>query len=258
MKNHGMVSVLSAALAILGASTGCALSPSVPESDTDSDASGETLVVDEESQSALPGAELTIERGAGESGFSLVKGAGWKSVAQGVWELPSEDGNAERIVVGEEGHRWLLERADAELDELYAERELGEARDDLLQRIAAAEEQRAAIERSIHASATMSAAAAVSCNIARYTGASSLVTSPPIFGAAALAQIVCSGGCATFTVTSQACCSSGCSSAPAATRTVCATPWTAGTIRAGSGIGFASVNVTPPNITQTSSSFVCN
>ncbi|WP_437313521.1 hypothetical protein [Sorangium sp. So ce385] len=254
MKSYAMVSILSASLAFLGASTGCAVSSSAPASENDS----ETFVVNEEGQAALPGAALSIERRAGASSFSLAQGAGWRSVAPGVWEVPSEAGSAERIVVGEDGHRWLLEKTEAELKELVAALDGEEARPGLAEQIAAAEERREAAERSMFEAAGVSSAMALSCDIYRYTGASSLVTSPPTFGAAALAQIVCTGGCATFTVTSTACCSTGCSSAPAATRTVCSTPWTAGTIRQGSGIGSASVNVTPPNITQSSSSFVCN
>jgi hypothetical protein len=259
MKNYGMAMVFVASFTVLGASTGCAVSSPAPDTDSASGTSDETIVVNNESQAALPDAGIRIERRAGDPAFSLVGGHDWRVVAPGVWELPSVDGaGAERIVAGEEGHRWLLEQADAELDALYERLDREDETPELAGKIAAAEEKRETAQRAMMAVTGGPSSLTVSCNIARYTGASSYVTSPPVFGAAALAQIVCSGGCQTFTVTSQACCSTGCSSAPAATRTVCSTPWTAGTIRLGSGFGSASVTVSPPYITQSNPGFVCN
>ena len=97
----------------------------------------------------------------------------------------------------------------------------------------------------------------VSCNFGLYTGPSSPVTSPPVAGAAALAQAVCSGGCAAVTVTSQACCGGWCGPVAQQSNTVCSLPWTAGSIVTGFGAGAAQVNVNPLNVTQTNTSFYC-
>ena len=48
-------------------------------------------------------------------------------------ELPSADGHAQRIAVGEEGHRWLVEQADAELAAIYARQDAGNETPELAQ-----------------------------------------------------------------------------------------------------------------------------
>jgi hypothetical protein len=98
---------------------------------------------------------------------------------------------------------------------------------------------------------------ATSCNVSLYTGASSAVTSPPILGAAALAQVSCTGGCSTFTITSQACCAGVCTPVATQSRLVCQAAWTAGSIRQGAYTsGSAVVSASPPGVSQ-SSAFTC-
>src|SRR6185503_4560885 len=109
--------------------------------------SGETILVNEENRATLEGVEMRIERRAGESTFSLVEGSDWQIVAPGVWELPSGDGNTQRVVVGEEGHRWMVEQADAELDALHAQLDGEEVKPELAQKIATAEELRMTAQR---------------------------------------------------------------------------------------------------------------
>lgn len=248
-----MALVSSLSLSLIGTSMGCAVSSPAPETDSAS----ETILVDDESHAALEGVEMRIERRAGEPAFSLMEGSDWKTVAPGVWELPSKDGNAQRVAAGEAGHRFLVAQADAELDALYARRDAEAMTPEIAEKIANAEEMRATAQESMKRAAGDTQTLAASCNFSLYTGASSPVTSPPVAGAAALAQVVCSGGCVTFTVTSQACCGGFCSGSTAFTRTVCGTPWTAGTVVSGAGLGFATVNLNPPNITQSSSNFFC-
>jgi hypothetical protein len=257
MKSYCITLALVTSLALLGTSTGCAVSSSAPETNAAPDMKTETTLVNDDSHATLKGAEMRIERRAGESAVSLVEGSDWHVVAPGVWEIPSADGTTQRVAAGEDGHRWLVEQADAELEGLYAQRDAGEVKPELDQKIATAETMRKSAEQSMNSAVAGPSPQAVSCNISLYTGPSSPVTSPPIAGAAALGQIVCGGGCMTFTVTSQACCNGYCSGLSAFSRTVCGTPWTAGTIVSGYGLGYASVNMNPPNITQSSSSFYC-
>jgi hypothetical protein len=249
MKNYSVSMAFVSSLVFISASMGCSASSPAPES------SGEAILVNEESQAPLPGVEMRLERGAGEAAFSLKEGADWKTVAPGVFELPAGDGKSQHIAVGEAGHRWLVEQAGAELDGLYAQRNADDGKPELEQQIASAEEKLSTAHEALTQAIGGPAPQAVSCNISLYAGPSS-----PVFGtagAAAVAQIVCGGGCVTFTVSSQTCCSGACTPFSAITKTVCATPQLMGTLQSGFGIGSALVSVNPSGASLSNSGFFC-
>lgn len=198
------------------------------------------------------GTEMRVERAAGAAAFSLVGAPSWKQLAPGVWE-DGESGT--RIAVGDEGHGWLAAQVEKEIEEIYAHEDVTQA--SVLQKIAGLEKTLQEAHDAVALSPELPTPYAVTCNFALYTGPSGAVTSPAVAGAAALAQVVCTGGCATFTVTSRACCAGLCTPTTAVSRSVCSTAWTAGSIYGGSGAGYATVNLTPPNITQTNSAFTC-
>lgn len=216
-----------------------------------------SLTVDTSSMPLIAsGTSLKLERAAGATDFTVVDAKGWKQVDSGIWEH-EESGIKQQLAVDAQGNRTLIARAQKELEALYAKRDAGDR--SVQGRIAQQEESLGNLGMTSQALAAQPVSAvAVSCNFGLYTGPSSAVTSPPLLGAAALGQIVCSGGCAAFTVKTQACCSGSCTPLNTFSNTVCATPWTAGTLRAGSGFGMATANVTPPNFTQVGSSFICN
>jgi len=257
MKSYCITMAFVTSLAFLGASTGCAVSSSAPEASSAPEMKAETTLLNEESDATLKGAAMRIERGAGESTFSLVEGSDWRAVAPGVWEIPSADGTTQRVAVGEDGHRWLAEQANTELDALYAQRDADEVKPELDLKIAAAEKTLKSAEEGTNSALGGPAPQAVSCSISLYTGPRSYALYPPVAGAAALAQISCGGGCVYFTVTSQACCNGFCSGVSSFSNWVCSTPWLAGTLVSGYGPGYASVNVTPAYVTQTNASFYC-
>jgi hypothetical protein len=237
----------------LGAATmaGCASSADGNAEDGES-----SLKVDSTSMPLLTsGTSLKLERAAGAADFVVVEAKGWQQVEPGIWEHEAA-GVKQQLAVDVEGHRTLIARGQQELNALYAQRDAGDST--VLPKIAQQEENLDRLGVTSQALAAPAATAAVSCNFGMYTGPSSAVTSPPLFGAAALGQIVCSGGCVPFTVKAQACCAGSCTPLDTFSNTVCATPWTAGTLRAGAGAGAAGVNVTPPNFTQTNSTFICN
>lgn len=248
--NRYAFAALSSVLALLVAPIGCATAP-----DSTSEEAGSIVVDDMDQAWNLEGAvQMRVERAEGGE-LSLLDAPGWRKLAPGVWESPDQEGL--RMVVGEEGHRWLAESVNADLDALLAQAAVLGTSDKLLEEQIVAKQRELDAASAGLASALTPTANALSCNFSLYTGPSSPVTSPPTAGAAALAKVTCSGGCLSFTITSQACCANTCTPSVAQTNLVCGTPWTAGVLRYGSGIGYASVNLNPPNISQTNSSFYC-
>lgn len=222
---------------------------------------GDDVVINEPATAPLAGAgEMRVERRAGESVFEMVDVPGWRAIQQGVWEY-GEGESKQHVVVGEAGHQWLAKQTTDQIDALQAQVEGSDSAESLLQQIEQLEQVNDRVQTALAGEREREVAPpsfATSCNLSLYTGPSGAVTWPPLSGAAALAQVVCYGGCATFTVTSQACCSGACTPVAAQTNTVCSSPWLAGSIRAGYGSGAAAVNLNPPNITQSNGSFYCN
>ena len=243
--------VLLSLLAIAGSMTaGCATSEA-PESDEETNVS-----VDELHMSPIEEAVQLRMGQLADGTFGVIEEAGGRAVAPGVWEIETDDGLHHQVIQGVEGHRWLVEQTTAERDVLRGKLDTGAGdRDELLEQIASAEEVIANAQTAMKESTESFILPAVTCNVGMYTGPSGPVTSPPIAGAAAFAQISCSGGCVTFTVRSQACCNGWCTPLSYATSMVCSSLWTAGQIRQGSGAGWAQVNVAP--VTQTNSGFYC-
>lgn len=220
---------------------------------------GDDVVINELATAPLAGVvEVRVERRAGESVFEMVDVPGWRAIQQGVWEY-GEGESKQHVVVGEAGHQWLAEQTTDQIDALQAHVEGSDSAESLLQQIEQLEQVNDRVQTALAGEREVAPPSfATSCNLSLYAGPSGAVTSPPLIGAAALAQVVCSGGCSTFTVTSQACCSGVCTPVAAQTNTVCSSPWLAGSIRAGVGVGAAAVNLNPPNITQSNGSFSCN
>lgn len=187
-----------------------------------------------------------------DGSLGVLDGARGLSIAPGVWEVEAEDGLRQQIVVGEAGQRWLIAQMKAELDSLHGETNLGDA---LRGQIAAMEEGVAAAGLDEFSAARPDGVPGLSCNVSLYAGPSGPVSGIP--GAAALAQSSCAGGCTSITVRSQACCNGACTPLSISTNNaVCASPWTAGVIRQGSGVGWAQVYVAP--VAVTNQGFACN
>jgi hypothetical protein len=180
--------------------------------------------------------------------FGVTEGAGGRAIAPGVWEVETEEGVIQQVIMGVEGQEWLIEQLTAELDGLRGQRNEPGHEDALLEQIAAVEAAIASAKGSLYDLTQSGGVQAPSCNISLYTGPSGPVSGIP--GAAAFAQSSCSGGCATITVRSQACCNGACTPISIATNTVCAPLWTAGVIRSGSGSGWAQVFVAPVVVTN--------
>jgi hypothetical protein len=245
--------VLLSMLLSAGLFAGCATA-SPAEGDSD-------IVVNEPATTKLAGAtDLRVERRAGESAFELVNAPGFRKLQDGVWEQ-GEGASKQQVVVGEAGHQWLAEQTANRIEALRAKIDESTAAEPLLQEIDQLEQVRDQMTSAVAGERSRKEATAsltTSCTFSPYTGPSGAVTSPPLRGAAALAQAVCSGGCVAFTVRSQACCGGYCSPLATQTNVVCSSPLLMGSIRAGYGSGYASVNITPPNVTQTNTSFICN
>ena len=251
MKNLTKLGALSLLTSALGCAmlAGCATSTDGAVVDDEA-----SIAIDTTSMPLLTGGpSLKFERAPGATDFTVVNPEGWKQVEPGIWEH-EEAGVKQQVAVGEQGNRSLITSAKKDLEVLYEMRDSGDLT--VQAKIAQQEE----ILGGLHTSKALAAppSATISCSFGMYTGPSSAVTSPPLFGAAALGQVVCSGGGGVFTVTTQACCSGSCTPINTFTSNVCSTPWTAGTFRAGAGFGSAAANVNPPNITQSNSSFICN
>lgn len=244
-----------ALLIAAGLFAGCAATPTTDDNSSD-------VVVDEPAAAPLAGAsEVRVERRAGEESFELVNAPGFRALTDGVWEY-GEGESAQRVVVGEAGHAWLAEQTTRQIEALRSQVDGSDHAGSALQQIDRLEQVREQAQAALVSERARSkspvSSLTTSCNLSFYTGPSGAVTSPPVTGAAALAQIVCSGGCVAFTVTSQACCGGLCTPVAAQTNTVCSSPWLAGSIRSGFGSGSALMNINPPNSTQSNSSFVCN
>lgn len=256
MKNLNTILAVSL-LAVAGSMfAGCTTS-SAPDADE-----GTAIVVDELGAAPIDSA-VQLQMGQRPDGSVGILGDSiGRPVAPGVWDVETEDGIVHRIFSGEDGHRWLIEQTEAQLNDLYDRLNAGTGdEDELTAQITAAEDTIAMATETVKNTAGPGfLPPAVTCNIALYTGpitGSGLPNPPfPPPGGAALAQIVCSGGCAAFTVQSQVCCSAGCTAVNTATNAaVCATPWTAGTILFGTGAGAAAVVVV--GIVGKSSTFTC-
>jgi hypothetical protein len=53
-----------------------------------------------------------------DGSFGVLEGAEGRAIAPGVWEVEAEDGLVQQVVVGDEGHGWLIGQMTAQLDEL--------------------------------------------------------------------------------------------------------------------------------------------
>lgn len=160
----------------------------------------------------------------------------WTQEGPGVW-LHGESN--QRLVMGEEGHRWAAEQLQAELDALYA----SGADDSLI----AAHEALLAGAQQAAGKAGEQASLAVSCNIATYNGGSSPFTG--YTGGAALAQISCTGGTVVFTVQTQVCTGTyGCGPVNTQTAIPTSTPMLWGTARYGFGTCSSFVSLSPSGI----------
>jgi|JI10StandDraft_1071094.scaffolds.fasta_scaffold04989_9 hypothetical protein len=180
--------------------------------------------------------------------FGVTEGSGGRAIAPGVWEVETEDGLLQQVIIGAEGQQWLIGQMTAELDGLRGKVSEAGHEGGLSEQIAAVEEAIATAKSSLNDLTHSGGVQAPSCNIGLYAGPSGPVSG--VAGAAALAQSSCSGGCATITVRSQACCSGACTPLSIATNTVCASTWTAGMIRVGNGPGWAQVSVAPVVVTN--------
>jgi len=191
-----------------------------------------------------------------DGSFGVLEGAKGRAIAPGVWEVEAEDGLVQQVVVGDEGHGWLIGQMTAQLDELRSKLETEVGHEDaLLEQILAVEQAIAGMESApTDLAQSGGATLAPSCSIGLYAGPSGPVWG--VVGATAFAQSSCSGGCAKITVSSQACCNGACTPYSIATNTVCAPLWTSGMIRQGAGAGAAQVSVTP--VTVTNQGFSCS
>jgi len=209
---------------------GCVASP-----EPDSTIQGaEEALIDESGPLSIPvQSELRMERTGDGEALSLVPDAAWRQLAPGVFESAAQEG-ASRIVVGAEGHKWAIEQAEKDLADLRArsasQADVDPAASAAIEQL---EEQLVKLEQTAQniAAAPVGTPQALSCDIGFYTGPSSPISG--YYGAAALADVACYGGCQTFTISAQACTDYGCSPVYTSSRFVCATPWTYGVARSG-------------------------
>jgi hypothetical protein len=224
------------------------------EPDSAIDSAEEALVDESGALSIAVQSEVRLERANDGESLSLVPNAAWKQIAPGVFESDAQQG-ASRIVLGAEGHDWAIAQAEKELSGLRARASNAEedlAASDAMQQL---EEQLAKLKETAQNIAAGPAPQALSCNIGFYTGPSSPYTGS--YGAAALAEVSCSGGCQTFTISAQACTNFGCSPVYSSSRFVCSTPWSYGVAKGGSyGASCSSAaSVSPPGITSSWNGF---
>ena len=169
--------------------------------------------------------------------------ANWHEEAPGVWRRA--DGE-QRLIIGQEGHRWALAQLDRELAELRA----ADADASLIE----AKQAKLAGKRDALAKAD-GVGTAATCSIGLYTGPSSPFTG--LVGGAALAELSCQNGTVIFTVETFVCAgTSGCGSVSRQTAIPTATPALWGQARSGVGSCYSDVFVTPANVGQ-SSSYTC-
>lgn len=239
---------ISATVIACGAmATGC-MTSSEPDPSIDS---AEESIINESGPLSIPtqGGMLLQRTGKGEA-LSVAPGAGLKETAPGVWE---GDG-ASRVVVGVEGHRWAIEEAKKNLADLYersAVQEDGEPDAAVMKAIQQSEAGLKNLEDTAIAIASANAdvPSAVSCNVGFYTGPSSAITGS--YGAAALTQVSCSGGCQTFTISAQACTDYGCGPVGSSSNYVCASQWTFGMAKNGTpGASCSATTTISPGVTS--------
>lgn len=208
----------------------------------------------------IPASEsMRLEQGR-DGAFTIAGGSKWKEVAPGVFEGDTE-GGAIQLIAGAEGHKRAIAQAEAEISSLYDRvSERGEDDASTLKAIQQKELLLGSL-KSAQATANLSEPpSAASCSINIYNGPSSTLPFGLPVGAAAIAQISCTGGCAAFTVTAEAITNFGTTGPVSQTNnSVCAALWTAGMAKNGtSGASCKGItNVTPPNVTM-SSTFACN
>lgn len=251
--NHfrSIFAVPSISLSLIACSAmavGCMASPeSEPTPATDS---VEGAIINESEAMSIPMQSNIRLEGSGDA-LSLAPGAGWKELAPGVWES-GEEGDARRIVVGAEGHRWAIEQTEKELAGLY-ERDALQADGDpaALDVIKQKETQLKTLNDAAQAivAPKVETPQALSCNIGFYTGPSSPLTG--YFGAAAYTEVSCSGGCQVFTIQAQACTNYGCYS-NFASNYVCSSLWGFGVAQSGTYGAYCSstTSISPPGVSQ--------
>lgn len=214
------------------AATGC-VDPAAPPPDT-----VDHVVVNQTGPlPATPVAEIQV---VGDQ--VTLASAGWTRTAPGVWANASAAGSTS-LVIGAEGHRSAIARAEQDLAALRAAGADG----------VAIEQQQAYLDGLQTTTARLAAAAPpppVSCNITFVIGPSSPII-PGFIGEFAGAQLVCTGGTQVFTVQAQACTDFGCGPVSTFTPTIGATPQLFGTATAGTA-GFPScfgqAAVSPPGV----------
>lgn len=216
---------------------------------------GEESVVIDDLQMSLVEEAVNVRIGRlADGSFGVLGDAGGRAIAPGVWEVETEEGLVQQIIMGDEGQQWLIAEMTEQIEELWSrlDRETGHE-DAILEGIAAMEEAVAAAKSSVTDLALPGGVLAPSCSVSLYAGPSGPVWGVP--GATAFAQSSCSGGCATITVRSQACCNGACTPLSIAANTVCSPLWTSGVIRQGSGSGWAQVS--PGQVVVTNQGFAC-
>jgi hypothetical protein len=198
---------------------------------------------------------VTVRMGQLPDGsFGVLEGAGGRAVAPGVWEIETEEGLVQQLIMGDEGQRWLIAELTEQLEDLRGRVDSEAGHEDaLLEQIAAVEEAIATAKSSVTDLAQPGSVLAPSCSHGLYAGPSGPVWGVP--GATAFVQSSCSGGCATVTVRSQACCNGACTPLSIASNTVCSSLSTTGVIRQGSGSGWAQASMNP--VVVTNQGFTC-
>lgn len=220
---------------------------------------GQYSIIDLEGEMSIPASESTrLEQGR-DGTFAIAGGSKWKEVAPGIFEGDTE-GGAIQLIAGAEGHQRAIAQAEAEISSLYER--VSERGEDDASTLKAIQQKELLLESLKSAQSTTNLSeppSAASCNISIYNGPSTPLGLglPP--GAAAKADIYCTSGCATFTITAQATTNFGATPVMQQTSNVCATTWTFGVAKEGTPGASCkgAVNVTPPNVTV-SKNFACN
>jgi hypothetical protein len=228
--------------------TGC-MGSGEPEAATES---VEEALVNESGELSIPTQdEVRVERAGDSEALSLVPNVAWRELAPGVFENEAQEGG-NRIIVGADGHKWAIAQAEKELADLNEQSAVnGDEDPAILGAIEKVNEQIVNLEETArNIAGPVGTPQAVSCNIGFYTGPSSPITG--YYGASALAQVSCTGGCQTFTIAAQSCTNFGCTPVYASSRFVCATAWTYGVSRSGTyGASCSSAaSISPPGITS--------
>lgn len=209
----------------------------------------EVVVIDERGAVSLPAqAEVRLTRTSAGETFSIAS-PGWSETAPGIWSSAAQ-GDAGGIIVGAEGHRSAIERAEKELAALHdrAARQQDEA---VTRAIAQKEAYLDTLKGTAQAIGTTEDGTALvtSCNIGFLNGPSSPYMG--FIGAFGAAQVSCTGGCQWVTIEAEACTNFGCTGVYAASNYVCSTPWTYGVATSGSygASCYGAARVSPFGIT---------